>query len=286
MKPSVTYETMGEKFPPILSLASEKSSCRISLHGGHILSFIPKAGQDILWVSRHALYQEGKAIRGGIPICWPWFGAHPEESSKPSHGFARIQAWEVTETGLEGEAPFAVLTLRSSETTKTFFDYDFQLRLKVVAGDSLHLSLTTINTDLRPFTITEALHSYFSVTDIAGVRVSGLEGKPYIDQLQNNQTFVQQGDVTFTKELDRIYRTDAPCLIKSPSGSYRIDSSGSRSSVVWNPWVDKARRLADFGDEEYRQMVCVETANAGPDQVTIPPGDEHTLSVTIGKASS
>lgn len=283
MTPSFTYETIHEAYPPVLCIESEMSRCKIALHGGHVLSFVPAGSDDLLWVSEKAVYREGKAIRGGIPVCWPWFGAHPDDPLKPSHGIARVSVWEIAETGMEEGMPFARLILESEQTDREHFDYDYTLELKVVAGETLRLFLTTHNRDARPFPITEALHSYFAVSDIREVRVKGMDGRPYIDQLQQNQTFLQHGAITFGEEVDRIYRTDRPCRIDSPAGTYSLHSSGSRSSVVWNPWIDKAGRLSDFGDEEYREMVCVETANVGPDTVVVSPGACHTLAMKLEK---
>lgn len=283
MQPSVTYEGIREEYPPILTLRSDKSICQIALHGAHVLSFIPAESKDLLWISDQAHYREGKAIRGGIPICWPWFGAHPSEDSKPSHGFARISTWEVVRTGTEEGNPYAVLALTTSAETKQLFDYDFLLELKVVASESLQVSLTTTNQDTRSFVITEALHSYFDIADITKVRLSGLEMKSYIDQLQHNHRFRQEGPVTIDREVDRIYQNGDACRIDNPLGIYSVTPTGSRSTVVWNPWIDKARRLSDFSDEAYRRMLCVETANIGDDRVTIAPGESHTIRVTIKK---
>ena len=279
--PSFTYKTLYEDFPPVLSLESDKSRCTIALYGAQVLSFIPKGGKDLLWVSQKAVYQTGKAIRGGIPICWPWFGAHPTDDAKPSHGFARISPWKVVATGTEGDDPFALLRLESSDATRRLFDYDFLLELKVVAGESLTLSLTTTNRDSRPFEITEALHSYFGIGDISRVRIEGLDGKRYIDQLLANRIDRQSGDVRFEAEVDRIYDNGDTYTIRSLLGSRTVTPTGSKSTVVWNPWIIKSARLNDFGDAEYKAMVCVETANAGSEMIRLAPGKSHTVGVTI-----
>jgi D-hexose-6-phosphate mutarotase len=154
----------------------------------------------------------------------------------------------------------------------------------VEAGESLRLSLTTHNRDARPFTITEALHSYFAVREIGSVGITGLEGCGYTDQLLENRRVTQDGVLRIDSETDRIYASDTGVRVAGNSRILTVEKSGSRSTVVWNPWKKKAARLADFGDTEYREMLCVETANAGEHSVTIQSGGSHTVTLEIGEA--
>lgn len=283
IKNNIFIESISKNFPPCLVLESDKSRCKISLHGGHVLSFVPAGSEDLLWVSSKALFETGTAIRGGIPVCWPWFGPHPADASKPSHGFARTSSWRIQETGMENGAPFAVLSLEADAASRLLFDYAFRLELRIVAGEHLRLALTTHNDDSRPFTITEALHTYFRVGDIREVTIEGVHGTDYIDQLQKNRKMFQNGKVTFEGEVDRIYGTTEGCLLRHGRKSLKIDKEGSGGTVVWNPWIEKAKRLTDFDDAEYTQMVCIETANTAAGPVTIKPGGRHTMSTVIAK---
>lgn len=278
---NIYLEPRGDAYPPTLVLESDKSRCEISLHGGHVLSFVPAGSEDLLWVSSKARFETGTAIRGGIPVCWPWFGPHPTDASKPSHGFARTTPWRIQETGMENGTPFAILSLEADVASRSLFDYAFRLELKVVAGEQLHLALTTHNNDTRTFTITEALHTYLSIGDIREATIEGLHETDYIDQLRANQTIRQNGNVTFDGEVDRIYDSTEACLLCHADKSLKITKEGSGSTVIWNPWIEKARGLADFNDDEYTGMVCIETANAADSTVTIGPGEQHMMTTVI-----
>jgi D-hexose-6-phosphate mutarotase len=261
------------------------AAATVVLQGGHVLSFQPHNQQPVLWVSRDSYFTIGKAIRGGIPVCWPWFANHPTESDKPAHGFARTQPWRVLGSEMTPEGATRLrLGLTDTTATRALWPHPFQLELSVSVGAALQVELLIRNPGETAFTCTGALHSYFSVSDIANVTITSLEGSAYLDKVADNQRREQTGPITITGETDRVYLdTSADCVIIDPGWQrqIRVAKQGSRTTVVWNPWAEKARQMADFGAEEYRQMVCVETANAADDVITVPAGPEHRLQTTI-----
>ena len=272
---------------PVVEFKGKLGSVCVALNGAHVIEYVNAAGHSILWVSEEAVYETGKPIRGGIPICWPWFGPNADDSDKPAHGLARICEWELCQTGamIDKKAAFLEFALVDSEWSRSLWPYSFKLVYRVtLLPDALEVGLTTKNTDDRPFLMAAALHSYFGVESIEEAAVDGLDGVNYLDQLDGMRSKRQIGKVRFGGEVDRIY-IDAPSATMiqgSTSGhSIEVESKGSRSTVVWNPWVEKAKRMGDFGDGEYQEMLCVETANAGPDKVMVPPGGSHLLEATL-----
>jgi glucose-6-phosphate 1-epimerase len=262
------------------------ATATVALHGAHVLSFQPHGAQPVLWVSRNAVFQAGKAIRGGIPVCWPWFGKHPVDPAQPFHGFARILAWDVAGTrGLADGATEIELKLGDSVQTRAYWPEAFDARMRITVGRQLGVALRVRNAGRGPLSCTAALHTYFAVGAADAINVRGLEGCRYIDTVpQPHAEYVQSGPIRIAGETDRVYLdTTADCLIDDPvlKRRIRIAKEGSRSTVVWNPWIEKSKRMADFGPDEYRQMVYVETTNAESDARTIAPGAEHALVAII-----
>jgi len=237
-------------------------------------------------MSKCSDFEVGLPIRGGIPICWPWFGAHPTDPDKPSHGFARRQLWDVLGTAVADDGATSLrLALADCDDFRTMWPQPFTLELTVTVGTSLRVALTMQNNGTAPVTHTCALHSYFNVANVADVRVRGLAGCAFIDTVEPKpwKRHKQDGPVTFAKETDHVYvDTSVDCLIDDPGlqRTIRVAKQGSRSTVVWNPWITKSARMEDFGDDEYPGMLCVETTNAADDAVTLAPGAAHEI-VTI-----
>jgi D-hexose-6-phosphate mutarotase len=270
---------------PLAQIRNRHAAAMVSLYGAYVLAFQPHGHDPLLWFSSHGPYQPGKSIHGGIPVCWPWFGPHPTDPSKPSHGFVRTAMWNVlAAAALTGGATQLRLSLVSDEDTRDLWPHDFQLRLVVTVGAELRVELIVRNPGSAPFTCSGALHSYFAVSDAGAITIQGLDGCEYIDKVDGNQRKLQRGPVRIESETDRVYlNTAAPCTIDDPGLGRRttIAKSGSHSTVIWNPWAEKARNLADFRDGAYRGMVCVETANAGSDTITVAPRGEHRLVAII-----
>ena len=265
-------------------VSNAHAKARISTYSGQILSFQPHGEEDLLFVSEFAYYQPGKAIKGGVPVCWPWFGPHPEGKGRPGHGFVRTAQWEVLLTQqMENGATRLRLGITENDATLAAWPRNFALAVEVTVGRQLDVSLITINTEESHLTLTQALHTYFKVGDIDRVAVEGLDGCTYIDKMDGAKEKRQQGAVTITEQTDRIYvGVSNDLVINDPSLSrrIRIRSEGSNSAVVWNPWIEQSAQMGDFGNDDYKQMICVETTNAGPDQVTVPGNGEHRLSLS------
>jgi glucose-6-phosphate 1-epimerase len=266
----------------LIEIDNGKARALISPYAGQVLSFLP-AGEpeDLLFVSEHAYFQTGKAIKGGIPVCWPWFGPDPEGKGRPTHGFVRNRDWQVLGATLHEDGATSVrLGITPDEPIRALWPHPFELTLEITVGRSLVLDLCSFNPDTVPLTITQGLHSYFRVGDVRRVSVRGLGGKHYIDKMDGGAIKTQQGTVTIDGEVDRIYTgVDDDLVIDDPAFGrrIRIASEGSASAVVWNPWAATAAAMADLGDEEYTAMLCVETTNAGPDAVQIIPGENYRL---------
>jgi D-hexose-6-phosphate mutarotase len=261
------------------------ASASLCLQGAHLMSWQPK-GQvvPVVWLSRDAKLVEGKSIRGGAPVCWPWFGPHATESSFPGHGFARTVPWRVIESGSEPNgATRLTLRLAQSEKTRAQWAHDCSVDLTVIVGETLRMELVTENRGSTDFLIGEALHTYFQIGDIGSVRVSGLDGCAYWDKVGGSNLRTQQGDIAFSGETDRVYvNTGAECVIHDDrlKRRIRIAKSGSLSTVVWTPWAEKAAKMGDMGQPDgWREMVCVESANAIDNLVKVAPGARHALIV-------
>ncbi len=256
----------------------------LCLQGAHITTFRPKdQDEPVIWLSEYAKFAPGKSIRGGAPVCWPWFGAHATEAGFPGHGFARTVMWEVTQSGAlsSGETEIT-LALVETEQTRTQWPYPSRVELKVVVGRSLKADLITTNLGETDITIGEALHTYFQIGDIADIKVLGLEGCEYVDKVGAVTRRTQEGAATFTGEVDRVYvNTEATCIIEDSRLKRRIivAKRGSRSTVLWTPWTEKADKMGDFGPDGWRRMVCVESVNALENVVVVPAGQSHAMSV-------
>jgi D-hexose-6-phosphate mutarotase len=261
---------------------------RIYLQGGQVTHFQPRGQESILWVSDRSRYEPGRAIRGGIPICWPWFGDHPSDPGKPAHGFARTAPWEVLGAGeTEQQETFLRLGLRENGNTLAVWPHAFSLELHVLFGRRLSVSLCMTNSGDRPFTCTGALHSYFSVGDSGRVRILGLAGKEYLDKTDGFTRKKQAGPVAMDGETDRIYlEASEECFIEDPvlCRALSIDKRGSNTTVVWNPGPEKSAKIPDMTKNGYRGMLCVEAANAADDFIALAPGENHIIAAVVGIA--
>lgn len=266
----------------VADIDNEYSTASVSLYGGHIMSWQPKSqSRPVLWVSELAKFQQGKAIRGGVPICWPWFGAHPSNAlSLPGHGYARITPWELTSVRTLGNGATELnLSLGESDLCDAHWCADVRLTLKVTIGETLEVALTTVNETDHEVTFTEGLHTYFQISDIADIRVSGLEGSDYVDLVNKNEVRQQQDAIRFDGELGRIFlNNQATCVIEDPAFNrrIRIEKTGSNSTAVWNPGLAVASEMDDLGASGWRDMVCVESANALVNAVTVFPNSQRT----------
>ena len=269
----------------VAEIKNPHGKATVALHGGHILSFRPRDHEPVLWLSRNSHFKTGKAIRGGIPVCWPWFADHPADADKPAHGFVRTADWSVSESEKFGDDKIRLkLFMVDSEETIKLWPHRFRLEMDCTVSDVLRIKLIATNTGNKSFMCGGALHSYFNISSISNIVIKGLEGCAYIDKVDQGPRRMQDGDVSVKNETDRIYLdTKADCIIED-GGMHRrirISKNGSLTTVVWNPWIAKATKMQDFGDDEYKSMVCVETANADTDVISLAPGNTHVLESII-----
>ena len=272
---------------PLVEVASEKARAVISVYGGQVLSYKPaNQDNDLMFLSELAYFEEGKAIKGGAPVCWPWFGPDPEDKGRPGHGFMRNRMWQIKQTELQADGNVrVVLGLSDSDETRAIWPQSFELAIEINVGESLNIDLVTRNRGDQPFTISQALHTYFRIGDINQTKILGLEGCGYIDKVDGGSEKQQDGEVVITSEVDRIYLDVPPELVIEDAAlqrSIRIASEGSKSAVVWNPWDEIAAGMGDLQDDDYLRFVCVETTNAATDTVEVGPGDEYRLLANYG----
>ena len=263
-----------------IEIKNSLASAKIALQGAHIFHYARKSEEPILWLSERSDFENGKAIRGGVPICWPSFGTNNPDL--PQHGFARTSLFKHIETKeIDKDTTQVTLRLRHSNETLKLWAYKFELELKVTVSDSLTMELTTTNLDTKAFKITQALHSYFSVSNISDIKIRGLDAKPYFNALSGEQN-LQDGDIIFQEEVDRVYQeADAEIVLVDKKRTIAIMNEGSSSVVVWNPWVDKCKRMSAMRDDAYKEFVCIESANAMEDFKILEPNCSHTLKATI-----
>jgi D-hexose-6-phosphate mutarotase len=233
----------------------------------------------------------GKAIRGGVPLCFPWFGAKAGDAAAPAHGFARLLAWEVDDVTRDDRGRVrAALRLGANDYTRRFFPHDFTALFAVTVGASLHLELTVRNAGQAPTVIEEALHTYLAVGDVRRMSIRGLEGAPYVDKTDAfARKPAEARPLTITRATDRVYpgaRGDVTIEDAEWARHIVVSKAGSATTVVWNPWIENAKAMADFGDNEWTEMACVETANVMQDAVTIASGEQYSMSTTIEVARS
>jgi glucose-6-phosphate 1-epimerase len=268
---------------PVYVIEHARAKARVALHGAQVLEWTPTGESPVIYLSPDAVFKEGKAIRGGVPICWPWFNAHPSDASKPSHGFARTRFWNLMEIVSNADGVMMKMETWSDEASRALWPFEFRLQLTVTMGKTLKLVLETLNLGEVPFVVGEALHAYLKVGDVSKVSVEGLEDADYLDTVGERVMRSQKGAVEFDREVDRQYvSSDRITLVDESLGrKMEISKRGSGTTTVWNPWVDRARELGDLPDEDYKEFVCVEPANAGPTVVTVPPGGRHVIESCI-----
>ena len=257
-------------------------SAEIYLHGAHVTGFAPAGGRPVLFLSDASRFDAAAAIRGGLPICFPWFGANALEPAAPSHGFARLSEWEFVDARESGDDVLLTFRLTDTPTTRaSAWPHRFEARYTVTVGARLTLSLQVTNHDTDAVTYEEALHTYLRVSDVRGTTVAGLQGTAFLNQLTGLTEPAESNPVGFATETDRLYLgSRGKTTVTDPDGrTITIESDGSDSTVIWNPWTGKAARMGDFGDDEWPGMVCVETANVRRDQVRLDAGQSHTTTV-------
>lgn len=264
-----------------IEIKNDSAIAKIALQGAHVYEYTRNHEKPILWLSETSDFEHAKSIRGGIPVCWPWFGL-PKDKNLSQHGFARTAMWKFVSTDeVDANTTEVIFSLSSTSQTLKLWPYKFELELHVTVRDKLIMELKTTNVDDKPFKITQALHTYFNVSHISHVNIKGLDNKPYLDALTMEEK-KQSGDITFNEEVDRVYQeADGEILLEDKNRTIHIQNEGSSSAVVWNPWIDKCKRMSAMKDDAYKGMVCIESANAFSDAKVIYPNESHTLKATV-----
>ena len=263
-----------------MEIVNKQAKAKISLQGAHIYEYVRSGEKDLLWMSEENSFEKEKAIRGGIPICWPSFGMN--NPNLPQHGFARTTEFmHIATQEIDEDTTQVLLRLVDKASTRALWNYKFELDVIFTISKSLKIELKTTNLDNKSFTITQAFHTYFAISDIENIEIFGLEEKPYFDALKKD-IFMQNGSIKITKEFDNVYQeVDKTLLLQDKETTHKINAKGSSSTVVWNPWVEKCKRMSLMKENAYREFVCIETANAFEDFKLIKPQETHSLSVEI-----
>lgn len=283
-----------------IEVSHPKFSAYVLLQGAQLLEFCLN-NEPWIWLSEEAEYKTGSSVRGGIPVCWPWFGNAEKNPAQvqaliaadnpPAHGFARSQNWTLTQ--VDESDDLVVLVLSLDATPSPLWNGEARLKLTIALSTSgLELALTTTAGN-QPIAISQALHTYFPTDDIHQTHIAGYDGATYTDALDDWQSKQQNGEITFTAETDRIYfsSTDttnpfsekAIQYLYTPSLQLALESN-SKSAVVWNPWIEKSARLSQFANDAWQRMFCVETANVLSDFVTLKPAQSATLTMKLTRA--
>lgn len=264
-----------------LHVSNKVSEAKIALQGAHIFHFQTKGKKPLLWLSESAYFEHGRAIRGGIPICWPWFGPHPTDSCLPNHGFVRTALWEHIKTEeISQNETVVTLVLRSSPQSLKLWPHLFELTLEISISSELKLTLITKNIDLKAFNITQALHTYLSIDDINETYIDGLDNKAYYNKVNDSYNNIQVGRLYFVGETDRIYQAiDSAVSIHEDDKLLQVKTEGSQTVVIWNPAEELAAKMPDLSD--HKTMLCIESANALDEALIIQPNDTHKLTTII-----
>ena len=266
---------------PVVEIHNEHANALISLQGAHLLSWKPVGEEEVIWLSEDAQFAESKSVRGGIPVCWPWFGAHASNQNFPAHGFARTVDWQIINTEVLDDGTTRIsFTTQPQQNNETMWPAETSVQYQLTIGKKLEMELITHNNGSQAITIGQALHTYFNVADVSKVLLHGLDDTEYLDKLEDFKQKRQNGPVTIQQEVDRIYlNTASDCVIEDKllKRNIVIIKCGSNSTVVWNPWLETASKMGDLGVDGYSKMLCVESANAADDIVTIDAGKSHHL---------
>ena len=275
LSPHISQSALNEL--PVLRITNDRASATISLQGAQVLEYTPLDGDNMLFVAHGETFSQGQPIRGGIPICWPWFGQHPTLTDAPTHGLARERVWQYKVVA-DSDTRTDLLFWLDCDGQDPAFPYQARAELLISIGSSLVMSLTTLNLGSEPFQLSQALHSYLACQDHQQVRIQGLFDRPYLDKLTGKTGHFPHA-FSFDREIDWVVSDLGQPLLLSGLGQNAIQMTrlGSRSVVLWNPSVEKSQTLSHFLPDEYRQMVCVEASNALEDCRLIKGHSSHVL---------
>lgn len=272
----------------LLEVENSHAKAKITTHGGCLLSYIPKVGSsannDILWVSDQSIYDGSKPIRGGVPICWPWFGA-ADEQGLPAHGFVRNKAWQVESvSNLANDVTQVVMTLESDAETLAIWPFAFHLSLTIEISEQLLMTLTMQNLNDVDLPISEAFHSYFSVEDVNSVLVKGLKGSIKLDKLTNAKSVKPLVDYQVVTPMDDVYLNQSKSIEFVDTGNKRtivLDKMNASSTIVWNPGSEGVSNFSDINKQDWTKFICIEAGNVLDNTTTVASGDKHSFAMKI-----
>jgi glucose-6-phosphate 1-epimerase len=282
--PGIARIVTGNGGLPKVSITAPEASGEMYLHGAHVTSWKPAGKEEMIFLSAHSKFEAGKAIRGGVPICFPWFGGKADDPKAPAHGFVRAKSWKLESIAQTKGAVTVSMFTESNDDTKKWWPADFRLLQRATFASDLTLELEVTNTGKTALRFEEALHTYHRVADIAVARVRGLDAVHYLDKTDSNRNKLQQGEIAIAAETDSVYlNTAGPIEILDPAlhRLTRITKQDSRTTVVWNPWIEKARSFSDFGPDEWKQMICIEASNVSDFAVNLAPGQQHKMKALV-----
>jgi glucose-6-phosphate 1-epimerase len=287
--PGIARIVDGNGGLPKVSVSSPEAAGEMYLHGAHVTSWKPAGREEVLFLSSRAQWEDGRAIRGGVPVCFPWFGDKADDPKAPAHGFVRLKTWQLESIARAGSAVTVSMFTESDENTQKWWPAEFRLVHRATFARELSLELEMTNTGRTPLRFEEALHAYHRVGSIEAARVRGLETVHYLDKTDSDREKVQQGAIVVDSETDRVYLDTTDAIeLEDPALHRRalVSKQNSRTTTVWNPWVRKAHALSDLGDGEWREFICIETCNAGDFAVALAPGQQHTMKAVVRVSSS
>lgn len=283
--PDVVDIIEGKGELPMMRIRNEFAECDIYLYGAHVARFDPAEGEGLLWMSPTSFFEEGKPIRGGIPVCFPWFGPHESRSDFPLHGVVRTRYWGIESTArLSDGRTRVVLRIEDDEITRASWPFEFRLEMTVTVGKRLDIELSTENTGKNPFRYAESLHTYFKVGHAHGCDIENLDGVGYVDRVRKDTRAVQYGPLRLSGETVNAYlRAPAKCTLADPIMKRKItvEQRGFADTVVWNPGKEAASRNSEIGPA-WNQYLCIESANCLDDQIFLLPGNSHRSSASFG----
>ena len=275
-------QTNGRGGLPMVKVRTGLAEADIYLHGGHVTRFKPLSGEDVLFLSDRAVFADGQAIRGGIPICFPWFGNNRPTPDAPKHGFARTRLWQLVEARRDGEEAVVVLRLEDDAETRKQWPHRFRFDYAVRIGGELSVEATVTNLGDDGCAYELALHTYFNVADVRRVKLTGFAGGEYVDAIDGNQLKQQHSEPAIDGEVDRIYQAHTNAVtVDDGRRQLIVRKRGGNSTVLWNPHVAKAAAMSDMGDDEWRQFLCVESAAIGLHRVDLAGGGSHVTSLEL-----
>ena len=285
--PGIARVCEGEGGLARVDISSPVARGKMYLHGAHVTSWRPGGGDEVLFLSTKSRWEEGQAIRGGIPICFPWFRGKADDPTAPAHGFVRTRSWQLYSIIEDQDGVAVTVFIESDLQTRRWWPGEFRLVHRVTFGTQLKLDLVCLNTGKELFHFEEALHTYNRVADVKNVRLAGLDGTRFLDNTDSNQAKTQVGDVTIASQTDNAFiNTGSAVDLLDPGMQRRIHLRKTKSdtTVVWNPWQEGASRMRDLGEDEWKQFLCVEASNIIGAAVTLAPEQEHTMSAVLSVA--